>query len=191
MDQEPRLIDEAREGSEEAFTALMRLHQAGVRAYLGRYVRDPETVRDLAQESFLNAYRNLSGYRGDAPLRIWLLAIARNQALMHLRQARRLRRETGSLGTTVAEWLTRQLESRPIESGDHELELSALRDCVQKLPETSAGLVSEYYMKGLSAPEIARRTGRKEGSVWVSLSRIRQALRQCVEGRLTTSRAES
>jgi RNA polymerase sigma factor (sigma-70 family) len=91
MDNEARWVEEARGGSAEAFSELVRVHHAPVRAYLARYVRDRETADDLAQETFLSAFRSLPTWRGDAPLRMWLLGIARNRALTHLRDEERRR----------------------------------------------------------------------------------------------------
>src|SRR5687767_10547951 len=81
-----KLIGEAREGSADAYCQLVRLYQARVRTYIGRFIRDPNIVDDLAQNTFLCGYRKLDSYRGDASLGTWLLSIARNEALMHLRE---------------------------------------------------------------------------------------------------------
>jgi RNA polymerase sigma-70 factor (ECF subfamily) len=78
MDDENKLIEEAREGSVEAFSRLLRLHQASVRAYLAGLIRDAEAVDDVAQEAFLGAYRSLDAYQGDSSFRTWLCGVARN-----------------------------------------------------------------------------------------------------------------
>lgn len=183
MDTETTWIEEARKGSAEAFSGLVRLHQAAVRAYIGRFLRDRDLVDDLAQETFLGAFRTLSTYRGEAPLRLWLLGIARHRALMHLRDEQR--RRTGlheTLQGTVAEILTRRAEEETPEV--HERRLAALRACIEGLAPTSAEMVDAFYFKGVPAVEIARATGKKEGAVWMAILRIRQALRQCMDLKL-------
>src|SRR5258707_565154 len=75
MDDENRLIEEAREGSMEAFSRLLRLPQAPLRAYLAGFIRDAEAGEDVAQEAFLGAYRNLEAYKGDAAFRTWLFGV--------------------------------------------------------------------------------------------------------------------
>ena len=181
MGNEENLVADALAGSEEAFHQLVRLHQAHVRAYLTRYVRDAQVVLDLAQETFLRAYQNLAGYRGDAPLRMWLFAIARQRALTYLRDdARRRTHEGRSLDSVAAAGATRSLE----DPARHEHEIRALEDCIRKLPPASAGILSEYYFKGHSALHIARTTGKRDTAVWMALSRIRQALRRCIDARL-------
>jgi len=185
MDNEAEWIQEARGGSADAFSRLVRLHHAPIRAYMGRYVRDRETADDLAQESFLSAWRTLSTFRGDAPLRMWLLGIARNRALTHLRdEERRRAHHAQTVDAIVASLLTRKIENDVPAA--HERKLAALRACLDTLPAASAAVVDQFYFKGRTAVELAQESGRREGAVWMALMRVRLALRQCVEGRLAT-----
>jgi RNA polymerase sigma-70 factor (ECF subfamily) len=179
---EARLIEEARRGSERAFAELVRLHQAPVRACLCRYVRGWDVVDDLAQDTFVRAYRALPTFRGEAPLRLWLLSIARNRVLRYLdEESRRRSREGETLESAVARWMARDAEEAPEL---RERELAALRTCVESLASESGSLLADFYFKNRTAVEIARSTGRKESAVWMALLRLRQALRRCVESRL-------
>jgi RNA polymerase sigma-70 factor (ECF subfamily) len=78
--------------------------------------------------------------------------------------------------------------SDPVEQARR---MAALEDCIQNLPEHSAGLVADVYFKGRSTGEIAQQTERKVGAVSMVLLRIRQALRRCIESRLTATGAQS
>jgi RNA polymerase sigma-70 factor (ECF subfamily) len=181
LDEEARLVDEARKGSEEAFTRLLVLHQARVRTYLARFVRRRDVVDDLAQETFLAAWRSLPGFRGDVPLGTWLIGIARHRALDHLRdEGVRKAREGRRLQAALAGWLSGRLRDGTGPEG----ELDALERCLDRLPPRSARLVRGFYYEGRSGLEMAREQGQGESAVWVGLLRIRQALRRCVEGRL-------
>ncbi len=75
------LLDRAKAGDQAAFGRLIDLHQRVVYrtalAALGR----PEDAEDAAQEAFLQAWRHLPGFRGDAQFRTWLLTIAWRKAL--------------------------------------------------------------------------------------------------------------
>jgi RNA polymerase sigma-70 factor (ECF subfamily) len=184
-----RLIAQAREGSAEAYCALVRVYQARVRTYIGRFIRDANVVDDLAQNTFLSGYRKLDSYRGDASLGTWLLAIARNEALMYLRDER-LRRDRE--GSGLSSWLARSARERaaaeePVAS--HESELAALEECLDGLHEHSARLVREFYFEGRTAREISELSGKKEVSVWVTIMRIRRALRECIEARTSALKA--
>ncbi len=181
MVDEPVLIERARKGSPEAFSELVRLHQVRVRSYLARVIRRRDLIDDLAQETFLAAYRTLDSYRGDSALGGWLLAIARNQALMHLRRERL--RAASTLDETVTTWLADDF-TKDAPDARHEREVDALQKCLAGLPPTSASIVDEHYAKRHSAIDIARRLGKSAGAVWMTLMRVRQALRECMQKRL-------
>jgi len=70
--------------------ALLSEVQPAVERLCGRYIRDEQQRRELAQDALATAYHHLPSYRGDAPFRSWVLAIARN----HCRNAVRKRKET-------------------------------------------------------------------------------------------------
>jgi len=183
------LIRRAREGSREAFCELVFRFQARVRAYLGRFTRDRDVVDDLAQETFLTAYRSFSAYREDVPLAVWLLRIGKNRALYHLRgEQHRHARESQSLEFALAGWWTDMADSDETLTR-HERELTALEACMQGLPRGNLDLVNDYYFKGRSAAEIGRETGRSEGAIWAAMLRIREALEACVRARLAETDA--
>lgn len=171
-------IAQARDGSHEAFSRILREHQASVRGYLSRFVRNDDLVDDLAQETFIAAFRGLAGYRGDASLRTWLLGIARKMALRYLEDLKK--RGAARLEPELAAWLL-QVADNPARQDQ---ELAALDLCVKRLPPQSAQLVEDFYTKRRTAAAIASSTGRKEGAVWMALLRVREALRQCVTSRL-------
>lgn len=183
---EELLVEEAREGSEQAFTSLVRLYQGRVRAYLGRHIRDFSVVDDLAQEVFFTAYRSFSTFEGEGLLGTWLVGIARNRALVYLRgEARRRARDSSSrLEGALAQWRAEALELAPSDAGREGHGVSALRDCVGHLPEKSAAMIQWHYFEGLSSVTIGRRMGKDGGVVRVTLRRLRHALRQCVQQKL-------
>jgi RNA polymerase sigma-70 factor (ECF subfamily) len=180
-------LDRARRGDAEAFTRLVHLHQARVRTYLDRFLsnKDRDIVDDLAQQTFLDAFRSLSSHTGETAFDHWLLRIAKNRALTYLRdQQRRRAREEASVELALAGWLADRMQSGPGDPTRHEQRLSALQACLNGLPETSRQLVANYYFHGQQGVDIARGLGKKQSWVWVTLLRIRQALRQCIELRL-------
>ncbi len=182
MDQDLELVRRAQGGSPEAFRDLVRRHQAQVHAFLGRYIARLDAVEDLAQETFLKAYRHLKAYRGESSFRVWLLGVAKNEALMHLRSERSRRtREAASFEATLAGWLAERGESSPVE--DQERELRALENCLQGLAPESAAMIDAFYFKGQGAADLARSTGKREGAVRMTLLRIREVLRQCVQAK--------
>lgn len=186
------LVREARSGSQDAFCGLVRRYQGSVRGYLGRYVRRADIVDDLAQEVFFIAFRNLEAWRGEAPIGVWLLGIARNHALAHLRrEARRVAGESDRVESLLAVRRAEDAAADETKLETRERELEALSRCVGTLPGMSAAMLVHHYDQHLSAAEMARRLGRKESGVRMTLLRIRQALRKCVEFRLKAEGAQA
>ena len=179
------LLQQAASGSREAFALLVRLHQAAVRWCLVRYVRDPATADDLAQEVFLAAYQNLATCHSLDSLRGWLLGIARNVAIQHVRgEARRRLRERGPLSTQLARWRIEQLEQDPQDSLDHQRKFETLRNCMEHLAPESRRVVEEHYFHRQTVESIAQRQGRGAGAVRMMLLRIRKTLGQCIRQNL-------
>jgi RNA polymerase sigma-70 factor (ECF subfamily) len=185
-EEEPQLIDKSRRGDAGAFAELVGLHQGRVRAYIAGSISRPDVVDDLAQEVFLAAYRSLDKYRPDAPLGIWLLGIARHKALNHLRQElRRLSRETRSLEAALAPLKLEALEADDRELPLRDRELAALQRCLEGLPPDGATMIADRYFRARSISDIARALGKREGAIRMTLLRLRQGLRSCVETRMS------
>jgi RNA polymerase sigma-70 factor (ECF subfamily) len=85
------LLDAAREGDDHAVTELVRRTQPDVWRLCSALGSVGEE-QDLVQETYLRALRSLASYRGDAPVRAWLLSIARNVCADHVRRRERQRR---------------------------------------------------------------------------------------------------
>ena len=190
MEDEAALIARVRAGSVEAFSEIVVLHQGRVRGFVGRFVRNPNTIDDIAQDVFLAAYRSLDSYHGDSSLSTWLLGIARNRALAFLRDENRRRsRESGRLNAVIVAQKHEEAAAKPVDLSESEREIMALEECVKTLPEQSASLVEQHYLKARSSSEIAREIGRSESAVRMTLLRIRHVLRDCIQKRLASEGA--
>lgn len=185
VDELAHWIEAARAGSTEDFSRIVRAYHSRIRAYLMAYVWDRDLVEDLAQETFLTAYRNLGTFKGESALGVWLIGIARNMAARYLREkARQGAHESEFAETALVRWMSERIDGDGPSLAERERQLSALQTCVDRLPEHSASLVHACYFEGQSAASVARKMGKKEGTVWVMLLRIRQALRRCIENGL-------
>lgn len=85
------LVAAAREGDDVAVAALVRATQRDVWK-LCQVLGSHGETDDLVQETYLRAFASLSGFRGEAPFRSWLLTIARRTCADHVRRRRRERR---------------------------------------------------------------------------------------------------
>jgi RNA polymerase sigma-70 factor (ECF subfamily) len=87
---EETLVERARQGDHQAFAALFEAYNARICTYLARLVGDDELGRDLAQDTFIAAWRALPQILGELRFGPWLYRIATNTARSHLRRARLL-----------------------------------------------------------------------------------------------------
>ena len=74
------LVERARRGDKHAFELLVSKYQRRLMRLLSRYMRDQGEVEDVAQETFIKAYRALPGFRGDSAFYTWLYRIGINTA---------------------------------------------------------------------------------------------------------------
>jgi RNA polymerase sigma-70 factor (ECF subfamily) len=152
-----------------AFGELVQRHQSAVRRFLRHLTRGNGTLADeLAQDTFLQAYRSLAAYRGDGRFATWLFGIAHN----HFRNARRRFRVTA--GELPAETID---ESTP--SPTHTVALRQdLAAALEQLDSDEQTALHLFYQQGLTHPEIAAVTGWPLGTVKTHLARGKDRLRQ-------------
>lgn len=163
---ESGLVAAARAGDLQAFAELVRRLEPRVRALLSRLLEDEREIEEATQDTFVQAWRNLERFRGDAAVFTWLYRIAVNEALQRLRRRRVL---TVDLDETE---LGAPLEQSPGEAAV-EAELRAyLHGCIRRLPlEYRVPLVLRD-IEGFSNDEVA---AALEISVAAAKSRIHRA----------------
>lgn len=162
------------------FEAFARETYPSVLAYLRSRTRNPELARDLAQESFLQAYRDRHRFdpaRGGTLE--WIIGIARNVSASAARRQGRHARELPQLeATTEGAWSG----ARPPAAPDARLE--ALDRCLGELAGRSREILRLLYENGTGYAEISERLGMGQSAVKVAALRARQALSDCVRRRL-------
>ena len=152
-----------------AFGELVRRHQSAVRNFL-RHLSggDAALADDLAQETFLTAYRGLARYRGESAFPTWLLGIAHN----HWRNARRRQRDHVALD---ADENAHPTVPAPTRTTDLRHDLAAALGRLSPDEQTAVHLC---YQQGLSHSEIAAVLDWPLGTVKTHLARGKDKLRQ-------------
>jgi RNA polymerase sigma-70 factor, ECF subfamily len=161
---EAALVQAAGNGDREAFMQLVRVHQAGVRAFAHGLLSDRVLAEDIAQEAFLRAWRGLGTFRGDAAFSTWLYAIARRVALDQLRRP--------ALRTVPVQQVAELADRRagdPVLRGDLERALGAL-----EAAQREAFLL--VVVLGLSYREAGGLTGCPAGTIASRVFRARARL---------------
>jgi RNA polymerase sigma factor (sigma-70 family) len=151
-----------------AFGHLVQRHQSAVRHFLRHLARgDAALADDLAQETFVQAWRGLARFRGEASFLTWLLGIAHN----HWRNAQRRRRDHASLDDPAHREASIPA-SAPLSDLQHDLS-TALR----QLDADEQLALHLAYQQGLSHGEIAALLDRPLGTVKTQLARSKEKLR--------------
>lgn len=88
-DADAQLVDRVKQGDQRAFEMLVIKYQRRIERLIGRMVRDADLVQDIAQESFIRAYRALPQFRGESAFYTWLYRIAVNTAKKALMDMKR------------------------------------------------------------------------------------------------------
>lgn len=167
------LVRAARQGCPDAARHLYHRHSPRVFAVLLRTVRQEELARDLAQETWIRAFRALPRFREEARFSTWIHRIALNTALSELRRARAREVEETEL-----------VESLPAprrRSGDVFL-AQRLRQSLKKLPEGMRRILVLHDVHGHTHQEIAERLGISVGTSKSQLFRARAKMRDMLEG---------
>ena len=172
------LVKRAREGSAEAFEALVRRYRNQVYALCYHFVRSREDAWDLAQETFVNAHRALPSFRGESGFKTWLMRIAANRCKDHIKKKR--------LDTVPFDDAQPADGPAPLPQPDEALqrrELARAIDlAVQNLPlrHRTAFILREY--EGLSYQEMADVMECNIGTVMSRLFHARRKLQEALRG---------
>jgi RNA polymerase sigma-70 factor (ECF subfamily) len=170
MQADAEIVRAVLRGDRGAFAALVARHERAVWATAWHVLRDDHAALDAGQEAFVQAFQRLGDLRQPEQFGVWLLRIARREAI-HL--ARRQAREpTQSLDGAKADLTSTRL------SADTEELLAA----VARLPEHERLVVVLHYLEGHSVAEVASALGRPVGTVTKQLSRANERLRVRTKG---------
>ena len=179
------LVEGFRKGTPGSFEAIVRAHQDRVYSFCARMLSDREDALDAAQEVFLSAWRNLSGFRGDAALSTWLLRIAANACLNRIRRRKSLsEREapwpepSGEAGEGILFQPAGGDADRPDRLAEASEMREILTEALSHLDPGSRWMVLLSDVEGFSYEEIATLAEVPVGTVKSRLHRARMAMRR-------------
>ena len=181
-DSDAMLVERTVAGDQKAFELLVIKYQRRIQRLIGRMVRDVDLVEDIAQETFIRAYRALAQFRGEAQFYTWLYRIAVNTAKKALMDLKR--------NPTVSENAYKSADDDETSPVENELTSSETPDAVlaskeiaeiinaamDALPEELRQAITLREIEGLSYEEISEAMNCPIGTVRSRIFRAREAI---------------
>jgi RNA polymerase sigma-70 factor (ECF subfamily) len=186
---EPALIQQAKAGDLDAFNRLVLEYQSQVFNVAFRIMGDRQAADDMAQETFVSAFKGVKRFRGGS-FRAWLLRILRNACYDEFR--RRKRRPTTPLDSLAPQSDGPEPDSASVlEAKDEDPEQASVRseqvraieECIQELPEEYRLASVLVDVQGYDYTEAAEVLDRPLGTIKSRVSRARARLRDCLRRR--------
>ncbi len=180
------LVQRTLAGEQRAFDLLVIKYQRRVERLIGRMVRDVDLVPDIAQETFVRAYRALAQFRGDAQFYTWLYRIAVNTAKKQLLELKRdplvFQSQLQSGDDDETSSFERELNAQVADEETPDAVLAskeiaqAVNAALEALPEELRMAITLREMEGMSYEEIAQTLDCPIGTVRSRIFRAREAI---------------
>ncbi len=173
------LVLAVQRGETRAFEPLVDRHLSHVHAFTALRLPVPHLVDEITHETFVSAFRMMDRFTAGTNLHGWLRTIAAN--LVRKELARYHREEAHKLGYAARHEIEQALHEDD-ENTSHEAE--ALRGCLETVPPNVRSLLELRYRDDFTSDAIAEKLQKTASWVRVTLHRIREQLRECIESKL-------
>lgn len=188
-----QLVERVQQGDKRAFDLLVVKYQRKLARLLSQLVRDPAEVEDIAQETFIKAYRALPSFRGDSAFYTWLYRIGINTAKNFLvSQGRKVPTIEGNFDNEDAENFEEAAKYKEVSTPESELMSKQVAQTVNKtldsLPEELRTAIILREIEGLSYEDIASMMGCPIGTARSRIFRAREAIAEKLRPLLGTGK---
>ncbi len=175
-------LDHILRGHPDAFLSIVRAYGPGLRAWLGSQLFHQDEVDDLAQETFIAAYRSLHSFQRSQDFGAWLRGIARNKLLRHFEHVQRQVSRLELFRREASAWLQDELDQQAAKTRSEQLQL--VLNCISQLPERLRQVVRSQ-LEGNKAASLAEEMKTSAGAIYQLQYRALGLLRECVSRKMT------
>jgi len=176
------LIEQTLAGNQAAYADLVKRHQRFSFTLAMRFAKNREDAEEIAQDSFIKAYRSLATFQRQSKFTTWLYSIVYTTAMTFLRKKRV---DTDSIDDeNIYIQLENSSSSHDINSAENKSRSYYLNQAITQLMPDDAAIITLFYMGEQSLDEISKTLGIEASTVKVKLFRARQRLKEKLEHNL-------
>jgi RNA polymerase sigma-70 factor (ECF subfamily) len=169
-----RLVEEARQGDEQAFRDLVLRYERRLIRVISRFVSDAEMARDLAQETCLRVFERLNQFDSSRRFGPWLFRIGVNLTLDHLRKRKRRGR-----WVLFSEGKSDRQPDPPVADPRNDMDLNQeVRSVLERIPDRYRSVLVLRDLENFTTSEIAAIMNRKEATIRWRLAEARDRFRK-------------
>ncbi len=162
-------------GDQAAYAQLMGRYQAQVFQQMWRFTRDADVQEELVQEAFIEVYRSLGGFKGQAPFLHWIRRIGTRVGYRYWKRKARDTRLRDSIAEHKHEFEAPPEAQEPSDAAEQ------LHGLLATLPAKDRLILTLMYFEDCDASDVAERMGWSANLVRVRAHRARQKLRKMLE----------
>ena len=169
---DPHLVARAQEGDLPAFEELVRKYQREIYNLAYRLVQDPEEAKDMAQQTFMQAFIHIREFRHQSQFRTWLFRIAINQCYNFFKSKKKFGDPVDSQELIIVD------EDNPQEGLIAAEDRSRLYAALERLPVKQRAVLTLKLEQGLSYKEISEELGGTAGAARVNFCQAVKTLKK-------------
>jgi RNA polymerase sigma-70 factor (ECF subfamily) len=181
-------IDKILNGDANAYAVIVERYKDLVYTLAYRMMKHTEEAEEVAQDTFIKAYKSLNKFKGDSKFSTWIYKVAYNTCLDRLKKNKRYQSNV-----TIDEYTEHHVKSidNALDTLEQKERQLIIKSCIDKLDSESGFLLTLYYFEEQSLDEIAAVTGLKANNVKVKIFRARKKLATILKDTLDNETIES
>ncbi|VAX15581.1 RNA polymerase sigma-70 factor [hydrothermal vent metagenome] len=182
--EDEELIARVKKGDYDAFERLVRKYEARIFHHCLKFLNNQDEAEDILQETFLQVYKSLDSFRGEAAFSTWLIKIATNNCLMRIRKKKKvdivsidkpIEIDGSQLPREIVDW-----SKNPFSQVSNDEIRAVLDQAISGLPEDKRVILVLKDVEGFSNIEIAQMLGISVAAVKSRLHRARLYVRDII-----------
>jgi RNA polymerase sigma-70 factor (ECF subfamily) len=179
---ELELMARIAEGDDDAMSQLYLDHESGVYAFAMKKLNDSQAAADIVHDVMIAIWKGAAGFQGRSSLKSWVLGIAHNKIVDHIRRS--VRHDADELDESMNQTEDDSINASPLDLAQAAQNSEFLRYCLEKLSDLHRQVVHLAFFEDLPYGEIAEIIGKPEGTIKTRMFHARQALKRCLQGKI-------